>query len=152
MFKWLRNKQFVKHFFKTETEMAYFPQVLFFLHLLLFLHFFLIQLLSHHPYICPSIALKGNGVLWEKLSGGWWFSLPAGIEFHWRGESIMLHGEENTGAFLLARASTDQTQNTVFPFFCQLTVCSAPLEQASSLLIVCHCPWRSHKRGATCDW
>lgn len=34
----------------------------------------------------------------------------------------MPHEEENTGAFLLAKASTDQTQNTLFLVFRQLTI------------------------------
>lgn len=51
----------------------------------------------------------------------------------------MPHGEENTGAFLLAKASTDQTQNTLFPVFRQLTIYRAPLAQARRPLIARQC-------------
>jgi len=84
---------------------------------------------SLHPFLLcqnlqrwPGLALTDEGVLWERLSGG--------IVFHWWGESIMPHGEENTGAFLLAGASADQTQNTLFPVFRQLTLYRASLAQA----------------------
>lgn len=51
----------------------------------------------------------------------------------------MPHGEENTGAFLLAKASTDQTQNTLFPVFRQLTIYRAALAQARRPLIARQC-------------
>lgn len=51
----------------------------------------------------------------------------------------MPHGEENTGAFLLAKASTDQTQNIHCPVFPQLTMYRAPLAQACRPLIARQC-------------
>lgn len=62
----------------------------------------------------------GKALRWQPLTG---------MVFHWRGESITLHGEENTGAFLTAEAFTDQTQNTLFPVFRQRTICRASLAQ-----------------------
>lgn len=92
---------------------------------------------SLQPSICPISPVMarfgfdrgGRGVVGKAL----------GRVFHWRGESIMPHGEENTGAFLLAKASTDQTQNIHCPVFLQLTMCRAPLAQACRPLIARQC-------------
>lgn len=101
------------------------------------------------PVMAGSDSCKGRGVLWERLSGGCQEGLPAGIVFHWRGESIMPHGEENTGAFLLAKASRDKTQNTLFPVFHQLTIYRAPLAQARRPLIARQCLWSRPEQRAT---
>lgn len=80
--------------------------------------------------------ISSDGLVWLWQGGvGIVVGKALGIAFHWRGESIMPHGEENTGAFLLAKASTDQTQNIFCPVFLQLTIfcvlccMSVPLKQ-----------------------
>lgn len=114
-------------------------------HLLLFIvisHSSSLQPSSLHLSICPRSPVMagsgsdGRGVLWERLSGGWLSCPPARIVFHWRGKSIMPHGEENTGAFLLAKAST---LKTLVPVFRQLTIYRAPLAQARRPLIARQC-------------
>lgn len=92
----------------------------------------------------PGPGSEGRWVLWERLSGGWRVG-------HWRGESIMPHGGENTGAFLLARASADQARNTLFPVFRQLTIYRARLAQARRPLIACQCLCSSPEHSSACD-
>lgn len=84
------------------------------------LAFFHIPLLSslHLSVICS------DGPPWQRGWGVCVMGKAFGIVFHWRGECITPHGEENTGAFLLAEASKDQAQNPVFP---KLKICTVHL-------------------------
>lgn len=69
-----------------------------------------------------------------------------GIVFHWRGECITPHGEENTGSFLLAEASKDQAQN---PFFPKLKMCAVHLAQTYRAWIACQ--WLRSCSGTMMD-
>lgn len=68
-------------------------------------HLLLVSVLSHspfrHPSICPISPAMARFDL-ERREGAGVVGKALGIVFHWRGESIMPHGEENTVAFLLA--------------------------------------------------
>lgn len=70
--------------------------------------------------------------------------------FHWRGESIMPHGEENTRAFLLASLCRLNPKHT------PSSLSSADnlpysLGQARRTLIACQCLWSSPVQSAACD-
>lgn len=89
------------------------------------------------PSICPispamarfGFETRGRGVVGNSLR----------MVFHWRGESIMPHREENTGAFLLDKASAGPTQNTLCPGCLQPTMYHAPLAQECRALIARQC-------------
>lgn len=104
-------------------------------------HLLLLSVVSHRsslpPSICPispvmarfGFDTRGRGVVGKALR----------MVFHWRGESIMPHREENTGAFLSDKASADQTQNTLCPVCLQPTMYHAPLAQECRALIARQC-------------
>lgn len=87
-------------------------------------HLLPLSVLPHSPSLPPSICpispvmarfgldTRGRAVVGKALR----------MVFHWRGESIMSHRQENTGAFLLDKAPADQTQNTLCPVCLQPTV------------------------------
>lgn len=102
----LSNQRFSIVVLKKKKDASFLlsPPILFFYHLLLLSvisHSPSLQTPFHHPSICPisavhglGLAQTGDGVLWERVSGGRRADSPGGIVFHWRGESIMSHEKE----------------------------------------------------------
>lgn len=119
------------------------------------------------------LYLYSRRLVFDTERGGWWCrgrglvgkSLRCLVILPANGNSVSLAGRihyalwrRNTGAFLSAKALMDQTQNTLFPVFRQLTIHHGPLALARGPLIACQslwsCPeWRaaviSQDRGET---
>lgn len=109
-----------------------------------------LQLPSHHPSICPRcpvIAESGSESRWgfvrkgSQVVGG----AASQPEYCFIGRENPLCPMERKTRELSCWLEPPQTktQNTVFPFFHQLTFCNALLAQARWPLIACHCLWRS---------
>lgn len=116
------------------------------------------SLFSYHLLLLCSFTslhlshISSDSLVWLWQGGvGVIVGKALGVAFHCRGESITPHGEENTRAFLLAKASSGQTQNIFRPACLQLTVFRGSLAQARRPLIACQCLWSSPKLRATCD-